>query len=223
MIKLKHVSKRFLTGKTTTQAVKNVSFDIKAGEFIALVGPSGSGKSTLLHLIGGLDTPSEGEIYFNNTNLNLLSDKELSIYRNKHIGFIFQEFHLENFLSVRQNVMLPTFFQKGKFKEPDRAERLLSEVGLLGKIKSKITELSGGQKQRTAIARALILKPKLIVADEPTGNLDLKTGSIIIDLLKKLHKKNNTTLIIATHDDNIAKAADRIIKIQDGHLIEENK
>jgi len=218
MIELKNVSRQFITGKSSTTAVHDISLTINEGDFVAIIGPSGSGKSTLLNLISGLDIPDEGAILFNKRNISEYNDNELSHYRNLNIGFVFQEFHLEPFLTVKQNVLLPTYFNKITKHDEDFAEKLIAEVGLSHKLEAKINELSGGQKQRTAIARALINKPKIIVADEPTGNLDLKTGNNIIDLLKDLHSTHKTTLIIATHDEKIAKAAEKIIKIEDGHL-----
>lgn len=218
MIQLKNISKKFLSGKETLSALSEINLNIKEGEFIALMGPSGSGKSTLLNLIGGLDSPTEGAILFHTKNISNYSDKELSKYRNTYIGFIFQEFHLEPSLSVFKNVLLPTFFNH--FEESDKkyAEKLIAEVELSNKLNAKVIELSGGQKQRTAIARALINRPKIILADEPTGNLDLKTGENILKLLKQLHKVHKITLIIATHDKNIAQAAERIIELKDGKI-----
>jgi len=219
MIKIRKVSRQHLSGKSTVVALQDIDLEINAGEFLAIVGPSGSGKTTLLNLIGGLDTASEGSIEINGKNISSYNDKELSKYRNHSIGFIFQEFHLEPFLTVKDNVLLPTFFNHHDIGDDNRAEKLLEEVEIRNKSESKVNELSGGQKQRTAIARALINNPKILLADEPTGNLDIKTGKIIIDLLIALHKKHKTTLIIATHDEKIAKAAQRIIKITDGKII----
>lgn len=216
MIQLKNISKKFVSGKSATNALFDINLNIQEGQFIALMGPSGSGKSTLLNLIGGLDTPSEGSIFVGEKDISEYSDKELSRYRNHTVGFVFQEFHLESFLSVKNNVLLPTYFNHSGKHDEVYAEKLIKEVELSNKIESKINELSGGQKQRTAIARALINKPKIILADEPTGNLDLKTGQTIIDLLKKLQKVHNITLIIATHDPLVAKAAGKIIEIRDG-------
>jgi putative ABC transport system ATP-binding protein len=218
VIQLKNISKKFVSGKSATNALFDINLNIQEGQFIALMGPSGSGKSTLLNLIGGLDTPSEGSILIEGKDISEYSDKELSRYRNHTVGFVFQEFHLESFLSVKNNVLLPTYFNHTGKHDEIYAEKLIKEVELSNKIDSKINELSGGQKQRTAIARALINKPKIILADEPTGNLDLKTGQTIIDLLKKLQKAHNITLIIATHDPLVAKAAGKIIEICDGHL-----
>jgi len=217
MIKIKDLYRSFSAGKTN--ALKNINLEIKEGEFIALIGASGSGKSTLLNLIGGLDYPTKGKVIINKKDISEYNDNQASQYRSQKIGFIFQEFHLESFLNVKQNVLLPTYFSQYSKKEEEYAEKLIKEVELTNKIKSKISELSGGQKQRTAIARALINKPKIILADEPTGNLDTKTGKTIINLLTRLHKKHNTTLIIATHDKEIAKSASRIIQISDGQII----
>lgn len=219
MIHLKSVSKKFISGKSATNALQDINLTIKEGSFIALIGPSGSGKSTLLNLIGGLDTPTEGSIFINNEDISEYDDKKLSHYRNDTIGFIFQEFHLEPFLTVKKNVLLPSYFNHPSKHDEIYAEKLIKEVELTNKIDSNINELSGGQKQRTAIARALINHPKIILADEPTGNLDLKTGHTIITLLKTLQKKHKITLIIATHDPLVAKAAERIITIHDGQLI----
>lgn len=218
MIKIEHISKKFLAGKSSTEALVNINLEIKEGEFLAIIGPSGSGKSTLLNIIGGLDLPDEGQVIFNNRKISDYDDNELSRYRNEFIGFVFQEFHLEPFLDLKQNVLLPTYFSKNFKSSEEYAIKLIHEVDLSPKINSKINELSGGQKQRTAIARALINRPKIIIADEPTGNLDLKTGENIINLLKDLHELHKTTLIIATHDEKIAKAAERVVKIEDGHL-----
>lgn len=216
MIKLENISRHFISGQTSIEAVKNINLDIKEGDFIAIKGPSGSGKSTLLNMIGGLDTPSEGKITIRKRAISNYNDKELSKYRNSEIGFVFQEFHLENFLTVKRNIILPTYFNSHHKDLDKRAAKLIEEVELNPKTNSLITELSGGQKQRVAIARALINKPRILLADEPTGNLDKKTGATIINLLKRLQKKHNTTLIIATHDENIAKHASKIYTLKDG-------
>ncbi len=220
MIKIKNVSRKFVSGSSSTDALIDINLEIKTGEFIALMGPSGSGKSTLLNLIGGLDFPDEGKVLFKNQNIAEFSDKEASKYRNEHIGFVFQEFYLESFLNLKQNVLLPTYFNGGKKQKESYAEKLIKDVKLSHKTSAKISELSGGQKQRVAIARALINKPKILLADEPTGNLDLKTGKTILDLLVELHKNYKTTLIIATHDEKVAKSAKRIIRIIDGKITE---
>lgn len=223
VIKLKNISKKFVSGKSSTNALFDINLDIKEGQFVALIGPSGSGKSTLLNLMGGLDTPSEGSIFVGEKDISEYNDKELSKYRNNTIGFIFQEFHLEPFMTVKDNVLLPTYFNHPDKHDEIYAEKLIKEVELSNKINNKINELSGGQKQRAAIARALINKPKIILADEPTGNLDLKTGQTIIDLLKRLQKAHNITLVIATHDPLVAKAAEKIIEIRDGQIFKSAK
>lgn len=216
MIVLQEIYKKFSSGKSKTDALIDVNLKIREGEFVAITGPSGSGKTTLLNIIGGLDSPTKGKVFINDFDLKHMNDDELSNYRNKQIGFIFQEFHLEPFLSVRKNILLPTLFDGHMHDVEAYADELLKEVKLVKKSHSKANELSGGEKQRTAIARALINKPKIIIADEPTGNLDQETGETIINLLKNLQKTHNITLIIATHDKEIARLAERIIHIEDG-------
>ncbi|MEK7672548.1 MAG: ABC transporter ATP-binding protein [Patescibacteria group bacterium] len=218
MIQLKNISKIFSSGKSKIAVVDDVNLEIKEGEFMALVGRSGSGKTTLLNLLGGLDSPTKGDIFINGKNISHSKDKELSEYRNKNIGFIFQEFHLQPFLTVKDNILLPTFFNSDDKNRVEYAKELIKEVELEGKTNSLVNELSGGQKQRVAIARALINKPKIIIADEPTGNLDEKTGETIIKLLKKLHKEHKITFVIATHDEKIASAAEKIIHIENGKI-----
>lgn len=220
MIEIRKVSRKFTRSTYPTTALEEVSTSIKEGEFVAIIGPSGSGKTTLLNLIGGLDTPDEGQIIIEGQDISELDDNALSKFRNHEIGFVFQEFHLEPFLKVRQNVLLPSYFNSAAPDLKEHADQLLREVGLEKKVKARINELSGGQKQRVAIARSLIQQPKILLADEPTGNLDLETGAQIIKLLRDLHKKHNTTLIIATHDEKIAQSAEKIIHIQDGKIID---
>lgn len=218
MIILKNITKNFNSGKSSFKALKDINLEIKKGEFVAIIGPSGSGKTTLLNIIGGLDTPTKGEVLFNKKNISSFDDDKLSKYRNSFVGFIFQEFHLDPHLTVKENVLLPTFFNHKSKKDEFNAEKLIKEVKLWSKINSKTSELSGGEKQRTAIARALINNPQIIIADEPTGNLDTSTGKTIIALLKNLHKSHNITLIVATHDQKIAKLAKKIIKISAGEI-----
>jgi putative ABC transport system ATP-binding protein len=218
MIHLKNISKKFVDGKTFVTALHDINLEIKKGEFVAITGPSGSGKTSVLNLIGGLDSPTHGTISINEKDISKYSDKELSKYRNRSVGFVFQEFHLEQFLTVLENVLLPTYFNHHKKEDAHRAKELISEVGLSDRATSHTNQLSGGQKQRTAIARALINNPQIILADEPTGNLDAATGAKILEILKTLHKKHGITLVIATHDEKIASSADRIIKIKDGKI-----
>lgn len=226
MIHLQKVGKEYRVGTEHVHALKEIDLTIGEGEFVAIVGPSGSGKSTLLHLIGGLDTPTDGTVRVNKKNLQTLNDKALSRFRNKEIGFIFQEFHLQSNLSIVENVEMPLMFSDAKSKKEavmqKKARGLLTVVGLEERLNHKPNEISGGQKQRVAIARALINNPRILLADEPTGNLDSITGKNIIHLLKDLHRKKNLTIVIVTHDREIAKAAERIIEIKDGLLIEKN-
>lgn len=219
MITLQNLNKVFRQNGTRIKALNNVSLTIKDGEFVAITGPSGSGKTTLLNIIGGLDRPSEGEVFINKKKINKLKDKEISAYRNHEVGFVFQEFYLEPFLSVSENILLPTFFSKNKIDKKPLLYSLLEEVSLKNRSSAPAKSLSGGGKQRVAIARALINTPKIILADEPTGNLDQATGKKIITLLKRLHKKHHATLIIATHDPLVSKSAERIIRIKDGKIV----
>lgn len=217
MIDIHHLTKKF----GSDSPIHNLDLTIKKGEFIAVVGPSGCGKSTLLHLIGGLNKVTSGTIKINSQKISELSDNEVSRYRNEEIGFIFQEFHLEPMLTVIENVLLPTKFRQANSKKsynssPEKlAEKLLTEVGLKDKFHQNIRTLSGGQKQRVAIARALINEPTILLADEPTGNLDDETGQKIITLLQTIHKIHGATLLIVTHDKNIAKAAQKVIQLKD--------
>jgi len=218
MIQLKSISKNFSTKTHTEHVLKNINLEIKQGDFLALSGPSGSGKSTLLNIIGGLIQPTKGKVIIDSQNINNLSDKDLSYLRNQKIGFIFQEFHLNKNLNVIENILLPAHLNNDRTKHKS-AIRLLKEIGLSNKQNADIRNLSGGQKQRVAIARALINSPNLILADEPTGNLDKKTGASIIRLLQQIHKTHNTTIIIATHDNQIIKNTEKTIKIVNGNVI----
>ncbi len=217
MIEIHQLIKKF----GSDSPIHNLDLTVKKGEFIAVVGPSGCGKSTLLHLIAGLNKVTSGTIKINSQKISELSDNEVSRYRNEEIGFIFQEFHLEPMLTVMENVLLPTKFrqpnsQKSYKNSPEKlAEKLLTEVGLKDKLHQNIRTLSGGQKQRVAIARALINEPTILLADEPTGNLDDETGQKIITLLQTIHKIHGATLVIATHDKNIAKAAQKVVQLKD--------
>lgn len=206
-------------GDETLQALDDITLSIKDGEFVAIMGPSGSGKSTLANIIGGLDEPSDGTISVDNEDLSKTSDQFLSSYRNKKIGFVFQTFNLQPHLTALENVILPLIFAKMRSKDRiAKAKESLAAVGLADRMKHKPTELSGGQRQRVSIARALTNDPQIIIADEPTGNLDSKKSEEIIDLLKKLNREQKITLIIITHDINIARQADRVINIHDGRI-----
>lgn len=227
MIELQNVHKVYRMGDETVTALHGINLTIEDGEFIAVVGPSGSGKSTLLHLMAGLDKPTKGQIAVDGKNLSRLKDREISRYRNKEIGLVFQDFHLQQHLTVLENVEIPLMFAGGKKRKEatiqKKAKELLNLVDIGDRLHHRPSEISGGQKQRVAIARAVINKPRILLADEPTGNLDSVTGRDIITLLKQLHKKENMTLVVVTHDRDIAKYADRIVEIKDGRLIQENR
>lgn len=220
MIEIKNVSKIYNMGKEKVIALDNVNLTIKEGEFAAIVGPSGSGKSTLMHLVGGLDTPSSGSIFIDGKDISKLKDRDMSKYRNKSVGFVFQSFNLENTQTALENVMMPLIFSGiDKRKRKVKAEKALEMVGLKDKIKNKPTELSGGQRQRVSIARALVNEPRIIFADEPTGNLDSKNGQLIMNLLSDLNERGYTVIMV-THNMEEAKRARRIINIKDGKVQE---
>ncbi|MEM4703393.1 MAG: ABC transporter ATP-binding protein [Candidatus Pacearchaeota archaeon] len=219
IIRLNNVCKTYDLGKIKVPAICDVSLDIKEGDFVAIMGPSGSGKSTLMNLIGALDIPTAGSIFLENENIALMNESTLAQLRGKKIGFIFQQFNLIATLTAKENVMLPMIFQGTSTKERNsRAKNLLEQVGLGKRTNHKPNELSGGEQQRVAIARALANDPDIILADEPTGNLDSKTGKEILDMLKKLNKKGKTVIII-THDKEIAKNAKKIMYLKDGKLV----
>jgi len=223
MIEVKNVSKIYKMGKERVTALNNVSLKINDGEFVAIVGPSGSGKSTLMHLVGGLDTPTSGNIYIDNKDISKLKDKEMSKYRNQTIGFVFQSFNLENTQTALENVMMPLIFAgvSGKDRK-EKAKKALEAVGLGDKIKHRPNEMSGGQRQRVSIARALVNQPQIIFADEHTGNLDSKNGELIMKLLNDLNSRGYT-IIMVTHNLEEAKKSKRIIKIKDGEVEEVSK
>lgn len=217
-IELKNVNRTYKLGDETLNALDNANLRINPGEFVAIIGPSGSGKSTLANIIGGLDSPTSGSVEVDGLDLSHVHDRQLSNYRNKHIGFVFQSFNLQGNNTALENVMLPLVFAKMKNKQRKaRAKECLEAVGLGDRLKHKPNQLSGGQRQRVAIARALAVNPKIIIADEPTGNLDSAKGEEIIHLLKSLNKQG-ITLIIITHDVGIARQASRVIEIHDGKL-----
>ena len=211
------VTKTYTMGKRSLEVLRGVSLDVARGEFIALRGASGAGKSTLLHLFGGLDTPNAGEIRFGGKNLNHLSSNEIAGLRNTRMGFVFQAYHLLPELDALENVCLPARMARVPATQAEkRGRELLARVGLKARTEHKPFELSGGEQQRVAIARALINDPELVLADEPTGNLDSHTGTEIIDLLASLRGEKNTTLIVATHDANVAARAPRQVDLVDG-------
>ncbi len=218
LISVKNLTRTYKLGGETFNALDDVSLEVEAGEFVAITGPSGSGKSTLANIIGGLDRPSAGSVMVDGVSLKDAGDKPLSEYRNHHIGFVFQSFNLQAHETTLENVMMPLVLARMKRRDRvKRATECLTAVGLADRLRHKPTELSGGQRQRVAIARALAVKPSIIIADEPTGNLDSARGLEVMELLKKLNK-DGITLIIITHDASIAAMADRTVTIKDGHL-----
>lgn len=223
MIEICDMSKIYRIGDVEVNALNNVSLHIKQHEFVSIIGPSGSGKSTLMNMIGCLDVPTSGTYYLDGMEISGLSDEQLAEIRNHKIGFIFQGFNLLQKLTAVENVELPLIYQGiGAAKRHEKSAKALEMVGLGERIHHKPTELSGGQQQRVAIARALVGDPPMILADEPTGNLDSKSGVEIMRMLKELHKKGNTIILI-THDNEVAMQAERVIRIQDGQIKEDRK
>ena len=220
IIKLDNVWKTYKMGEVEVNALRGMNFEVKQGEFVAIMGPSGSGKSTAVNMIGCLDVPTKGYIYLEDKDISKLHESDLAQIRGKIIGFIFQQFNLIPTLTAKENIMLPMVFQGIPASErSERAEKLLNLVELQERKNHKPSELSGGQQQRVAIARALANSPDVILADEPTGNLDSKTGQIVMDFLKELNRKEGKTIIMVTHDPKIAKCADRIAMLKDGVII----
>lgn len=218
-IQVKNISKIYGAGENQVTALRNAGMTIHAGDFISIIGPSGSGKSTLLHIVSGLDQPTSGEVLYGDTNIHKGSDKELSAFRRQKIGFIFQQFNLLPVLTARENIIMPLLLDK---KQPDEAylKQLTELLGLTERLSHLPHELSGGQQQRVAIARALIAQPDIIFADEPTGNLDNKSGGEVMKMLCDIREKLGKTLVIITHDSRIAKMTDRQFSIIDGELTE---
>jgi putative ABC transport system ATP-binding protein len=221
MLKVTNLKKSFQSGASQVNAINNISFEIPDGQFASIIGKSGSGKSTLLGLLGALDKPTSGSVEVGGKNISKLKDADLTNYRSKTIGFVFQNYNLVPNLTALENVMLPMEFTKVNKKERlERAKKLLEQVGLdSNKQSRKPSKLSGGEQQRVAVARALANKPKLILADEPTGNLDTATGKMIFDLLHGLAKSEKTTIIVVTHDLGIAGRTEKTLMLQDGKLV----
>lgn len=219
LLSARALTKTYTMGKRSLEVLRGVDLDVARGEFLALRGASGAGKSTLLHLIGGLDSPNAGEILFDGQNLVAFSESRLTHFRNRRVGFIFQAYHLLPELDALENVCLPARMARISVATVEaRGRELLARVGLKDRLDHKPSELSGGEQQRVAIARALINEPELILADEPTGNLDSHTGGEIIELLKSLRVEKMTTLVIATHDAKVAANAERVIELVDGRI-----
>ena len=218
ILRIENLTKIYGTGDNTVKALDNVSFTVKKGEFIAIVGPSGSGKSTLLHILGGVDKPTSGKVYMDGQDIYAQNDEQLAIFRRRQVGLIYQFYNLIPVLDVRENITLPVLMDGRKVNE-ERLDELITFLGLKGREKHLPNQLSGGQQQRVSIGRALMNAPAVVLADEPTGNLDSRNSREIVELLKMSNKKYNQTLIIITHDENIALQADRIIALEDGRII----
>lgn len=221
MIKLTGINKIYRTNEIETLALENVNLEVAEGEFVSIMGPSGCGKSTLLNIMGLLDAPSSGKIEINGTSVESMKDKELAAFRNKTLGFVFQSFHLINSLNVIDNVELPLLYRKMAAKERTRlAKEVLERVGLSHRMRHMPTQLSGGQCQRVAVARAIVGNPEIILADEPTGNLDSKMGAEVMELLHKLNKEDGRTIVMVTHNEEQAKQTSRTIRFFDGRQVQ---
>lgn len=220
LINLENISKVYRTETVETLALDNVSLTVDKGEFVSVMGPSGCGKSTLLNIIGILDTPTSGKVEIDGTEVSKMSDKEMAAFRNKHLGFVFQSFHLINALSVLDNVKLPLLYRNMSESERDRlAKEVLDRVELSHRVHHKPSQLSGGQCQRVAIARAIVGNPSIILADEPTGNLDSKMGAEIMELLHSLNREDGRTIVMVTHNEEQANQTSRIMRFFDGHRV----
>ena len=221
MIKLTGINKIYRTEEIETQALENVNLEVKKGEFLSIMGPSGCGKSTLLNIMGLLDSPTSGTIEINGVRTDTMNDKELAAFRNQTLGFVFQSFHLINSLNVIDNVELPLLYRKMSASERTAlAKRVLERVGLSHRMKHMPTQLSGGQCQRVAIARAIVGNPEIILADEPTGNLDSKMGAEVMELLHKLNREDGRTIVMVTHNEEQAKQTARTVRFFDGRQVE---
>ena len=222
ILEIRNLCKVYGNGETRVEALKDVSFDIEQGEFVAIVGPSGSGKSTLLHILGGVDVPSSGEVNIAGTDIGKLDETKLAIFRRRNIGLIYQFYNLIPILNVEENMTLPILLD-GKKPDKKLLKDLVEKLGLKDRLSHLPNQLSGGQQQRVSIGRALMNHPALLLADEPTGNLDSENSREIISLLRKFNKENNQTVIIITHDERIALSADRVITIEDGQITRDSK
>ena len=221
LLQVKDLHKSFTLGSQTVEVLKGISLDLNRGEMLAMVGASGVGKSTFLHILGTLDLPTKGTVWYENQDLFQLSEHALAEFRNRRIGFVFQFHHLLPEFTALENTYLPALIQRcPKEKAIEEAMTLLAEVGLAHRVHHKPGELSGGEQQRVAVARALVRNPDLVLADEPTGNLDTKTGEALFNLLKDLKQKRGTAFVIVTHNERLSRQADRLIHIQDGQIID---
>jgi len=217
ILKIENLSKVYGKGETAVKALDNVSFSVNKGEFVAIIGPSGSGKSTLLHMLGGVDRPTSGKVFVDNTDIYQLNETQLAIFRRRQIGLIYQFYNLIPILSVEENITLPLLLDNHQV-DKEQFNRIISILGLQQRLDHLPNQLSGGQQQRVSIGRALISNPAIMLADEPTGNLDSKNSEEIMELLKMFNKTYNQTLIVITHDERIALQADRVISVEDGKI-----
>ena len=222
ILEIKNLCKVYGSGETKVDALKNISFDVEQGEFVAIVGPSGSGKSTLMHILGGVDTPTSGEVNISGTDISKLNETKLAIFRRRQIGLIYQFYNLIPILNVEENMTLPILLD-GKKPDKKLLNDLVQKLGLSERVGHLPNQLSGGQQQRVSIGRALMNHPAILLADEPTGNLDSDNSREIIALLRKFNKENRQTVIIITHDERIALSADRVITIEDGQITHDSK
>jgi putative ABC transport system ATP-binding protein len=222
ILKVENLTKVYGAGENEVRALDNVSFSIKKGEFVAIVGPSGSGKSTLLHILGGVDSPTSGKVYMDGQDVYSQNEEQLAIFRRRYVGLIYQFYNLIPVLNVVENMTLPVLMDGRKVNE-ERLNELIDILGLKDRLKNLPNQLSGGQQQRVSIGRALMNAPAVVLADEPTGNLDSRNSQEIISLLKESNRKYEQTLIVITHDENIALQADRIIEVSDGKIIRDER
>ena len=222
VLRCEHLSKTYGAGDSLVKALDDVSFSVEKGEFVAVTGTSGSGKSTLLHIIGGVDRPGSGKVYVNGTDLHSLTEDALAVFRRRNIGLIYQFYNLIPVLNIDENIILPSLLD-GKVKDQNKLDEIVSYLNLNDRRNHLPSELSGGQQQRVSIGRALYTEPMLLLCDEPTGNLDSKAGKEIVNLLKSSNREYGQTVILVTHDESIAKEADRIIRIADGKIISDER
>ncbi|MGN0484040.1 MAG: ABC transporter ATP-binding protein [Lachnospiraceae bacterium] len=222
LLRCEHLSKIYGAGDTCVKALDDVSFSVEKGEFVAVIGPSGSGKSTLLHILGGVDKPTSGKVFIDGTDMHALKEKQLAILRRRNIGLIYQFYNLIPVLNVEENIVLPHLLD-GRKLDQDRLDQMVEYLGLSDRRENLPNQLSGGQQQRVSIGRALYTHPAILLADEPTGNLDRKNGEEIIKLLKESNRKHKQTLILITHDESIALQADRMLYIEDGKIVRDEQ
>lgn len=222
ILKIEHLKKYYGSGDTEVRALDDISFSIEKGEFVAIIGPSGSGKSTLLHILGGVDRPTDGKVYMNGQDVYAQNEEQLAIFRRRNVGLIYQFYNLIPVLDVVENITLPILMD-GRKINPEYLDELIRTLGLTDRVKNLPNQLSGGQQQRVSIGRALMNTPAVVLADEPTGNLDSKNSQEILELLKMSNKKYGQTLIVITHDEDIALQAGRIISIEDGKIVKDER